>query len=458
MTAPFHPGQIVDNKYRIERVLGVGGMGVVVAATHLALDQLVAIKLMLGGAAQSPADVGRFVREARAASRLRSQHVGRVFDVATLEDGTPYIVMEHLSGKDLLQTLREHGPLPVSAAADYLAQACEAIAEAHAQGIVHRDIKPANLFLTRGLDDAPCVKVLDFGISRWMSGSTEQLEPSQPMGSAPYMAPEQLAAPDRIDARTDVWALGATLFHLLTGKTPFHRPGVDTVHAMLHAVLHAPPLPPLELRPNLPPALAAVLLRCLEKDPANRYAHAAALSAALLPFGTEQAAASVRRAAAVLGVSMEPARAVTAPERHDLGAGATMPFRPSPEAARSSRASRQTRRTRLVVGAGLVAALGLLGWAWIRKEGAASAGHSGSASAAKPEAPSAIATEEAVVPAAIVTVAPSGADAPPAASTSNGAKPGGRGGARVPAPTGGSSGKSTSAPPSSSVNLYEGRR
>jgi serine/threonine-protein kinase len=304
MNRGVQPGQILFDKYRVERVLGAGGMGVVVAARHLALDQLVAIKLMLGTDATA-AEVGRFVREARVAVRLRSQHVARVFDVAALDDGTPYMVLEYLEGRDLLGLLRDIGALPVVEAVDLILQACEALAEAHALGIVHRDIKPANLFLVRGADGSHCIKVLDFGIAKWTSAGTERLEASRPMGSAPYMAPEQFAAPSRVDPRTDVWGLGATLFHLLTGVTPFHHEGVDTLHSMLHAVLHLPPQKPASLRPDLPAMLEAVLLCCLEKDPAARFAGVADLAAALAPFGSTHASAYAERVARVLG-TLEP--------------------------------------------------------------------------------------------------------------------------------------------------------
>ncbi len=299
MQQTFQPGQLLLDKYRVERVLGAGGMGVVVAARHLALDELVAIKFMLGSG--SPADLTRFVREARAAVRLRSQHVARVLDVAALEDGTPYMVLEHLDGNDLSHVLRERGPLPVGEAVDAILQACEAIAEAHSIGIVHRDIKPANLFLTRGADGSPCVKVLDFGIAKWANASTAKMDASQPMGSAPYMAPEQFAATNQVDPRTDVWALGATLFHLLTSATPFHHDDVDSIQAMMHAVLLRAPMRPRVLRADLPEALEAVLLRCLYKDQAARFPSVAALAAALVQFGSEHASLYARRVARVLG-------------------------------------------------------------------------------------------------------------------------------------------------------------
>src|SRR5258708_39105919 len=159
-------GQIVADKYRIERVLGRGGMGVVVAAHHLRLDEKVAIKFLLPDAASNAAVVRRFELEARAASRIKSEHVARVLDVGTLEEGEPYMVMEYLEGSDLAAWLRQRGPLPIEQAVEFVLQAGEAIAEAHVLGIVHRDLKPENLFVVRRVDGVSSIKVLDFGISK----------------------------------------------------------------------------------------------------------------------------------------------------------------------------------------------------------------------------------------------------------------------------------------------------
>src|SRR3974390_189337 len=160
-SAPVQPGQVLAGKYRVERVLGMGGMGVVVAAMHTELDQRVALKFLLPAAMANSVAVGRFSQEARAVVRLKSEHVARVIDVGRLETGAPYIVMEYLEGMDLGTRLEEKGPLPVVEAVDFLRQACEAVAEAHALGIIHRDLKPRNLFVTSGVDGHPLVKVLD---------------------------------------------------------------------------------------------------------------------------------------------------------------------------------------------------------------------------------------------------------------------------------------------------------
>ncbi len=244
MTAPVQPGDVLVGKYRVERVLGVGGMGVVVAATHLQLDQRVALKFMLPAALASGDAVARFLREARAVVRLRGEHVARVLDVGTLETGAPYIVMEYLDGDDLSATLDKQGTLSAGEAAGYVLQACEAMAEAHALRIVHRDLKPQNLFLTRRPDGSPFIKVLDFGISK--TGAVEGApdfsgtQTSAVMGSPAYMSPEQIQSSKDVDARTDIWALGVILYQLVSGRMPFNA---ATVVELCVRVLHVEPEP-----------------------------------------------------------------------------------------------------------------------------------------------------------------------------------------------------------------------
>ena len=206
--SPVAVGDVLLGKYRVERVLGQGGMGVVVAARHLELGELFAIKFLLPAALVHPQAVERFVREARASARLKGEHVAKVQDVGRTPDGLPYMILEYLAGKDLKDTVQERGPLPVQEAATYVLQACEAVAEAHGLNIVHRDIKPANLFLTRRPNGSPCVKVLDFGISK-------QLDPERPeqhgltktgmlLGSPYYMSPEQMMRTKEADPRSDI--------------------------------------------------------------------------------------------------------------------------------------------------------------------------------------------------------------------------------------------------------------
>ncbi len=299
---PVKPGDVLSNKFRVERVLGIGGMGVVVAATHLQLGQLVALKFMLRAAMQFPDNVSRFEREARAAVRLRSDHVAKVTDVGRLDDGAPYMVMEFLEGEDVDRYLRREGPLPIQTAVDFVLQASEAIAEAHALGIVHRDLKPKNLFLTQRLNGEPLVKVLDFGVSKIVGAEELSLtQTTQVLGSPSYMSPEQLRASRDVDQRTDIWALGAILYELLTTTVPFPASTLTQLTAM---VISEPPRPIETLRPDIPPELRAAILRCLEKPVDARFQTVADFAAALAPFaGAQSVALATQRMAGVLSAS-----------------------------------------------------------------------------------------------------------------------------------------------------------
>jgi eukaryotic-like serine/threonine-protein kinase len=310
------PGEILGGKFRVERVIGSGGMGTVVAATHLQLDQRVALKFLHPEAARNEAVVARFQREAKAAAKIRSEHVARVIDVGVLEDGKPFIVMEYLEGRDL-GDLIERGALPIQIAVDYLMQACEALAEAHAAGIVHRDLKPSNLFLARQPDDSEIVKVLDFGISKTIEPSADSgalTRTADVFGSPTYMSPEQLKASRNVDARADIWALGVILYELLTTRVPF---GGETVPQIFGAILYEPAPRVTKLRKEVPAGLESVLLRCLEKEPEQRYPNVVEFASALVRFGSNPASVSVGRMSRVLAkrsAEMDPAR-LSQPER-----------------------------------------------------------------------------------------------------------------------------------------------
>jgi serine/threonine-protein kinase len=293
---PVAPGDLLAGKYRVEAILGVGGMGIVVAAKHEQIDRRVAIKFIRPEALGNREAAERFLREARAAARLKSEHTARVLDVGKLESGAPYMVMELLDGSDLAQVLRECGSVPIEQAVDWVVQACEAVAEAHSMGIVHRDIKPQNLFLARSEGQDARVKVLDFGVSKAigaMSGTEGALTHTRAIiGSPLYMSPEQMRSSRGVDARSDVWALGVVLFELLTTHPPFES---ETLTELCLMIVSDPPRSLLELRPDAPTGLAQVILRCLRKDPAERFANAAELAAALKPYATPASPSSVRR-------------------------------------------------------------------------------------------------------------------------------------------------------------------
>ncbi len=288
-------GELLAGKYRVERVLGQGGMGVVVAAQHLTLRQTVAVKLLLPEAMERHDSVERFLREGRAAVSIQSEHIARVLDVGTLDGGRPFMVMEYLVGQDLGDMLKDRGPLPIHEAVDYVLQACEAIAEAHMLGIVHRDLKPANIFVTRRADGSALVKVLDFGLSKLTKADT--LEPSLTsantvMGSPYYMSPEQVRSLKTIDARADIWAIGVILFQLIANQRPFEEESLGALFVMIGA---EPPASLQRYVPDVPPQLEAIIMRCLEKAPANRFQTVAELARALAPFASEGARLSIER-------------------------------------------------------------------------------------------------------------------------------------------------------------------
>jgi serine/threonine protein kinase len=298
----FHHGELIGGKYRVTGLIGEGGMGIVLAAVHDDLERDVAIKVVRHELLQNDDVIERLLTEAQIAACIRSEHVTRVLDVGRLANGSPYLVLERLEGRDLAGILDESGPLELATAVDFVLQVCDALAEAHAGGIVHRDLKPENLFFTTRPDGSACIKVLDFGISKNLSARDRRgaiTSPSQVMGSPYYMAPEQIRSKP-VDARSDIWALGVVLYELCTGQTPF---AADSVPSVCHLVLNEEPTPPRTFAPDLPLALEAVILRCLEKDPARRYGNVAELAAALSPFGGPEAAYYAERIERVLRVT-----------------------------------------------------------------------------------------------------------------------------------------------------------
>ena len=319
--AGIRPGDVIAGKFRVERILGEGGMGYVVSARHLQLGQMVALKFMRDEIC-TPDFKSRFLREARNTVRLKSKHVSRVLDVGALEGGAPYMVMEYLEGSDLSDLLHKKGAIPAHEVCEYVLQACEAIAEAHGHNIVHRDLKPANLFLTRGQSGEPIVKVLDFGVSKVLDlGIDDDTSPggrprrehpdsvvtkvTDLLGSPSYMAPEQIISARDADARSDIWSLGVILFRLISGKAPFHAASLGE---LIQQIMHGP-IPNLrEAQPDLPQGLENVVARCLERDRNHRLGDVIELARLLAPYAGPVATPSLERIA-ILG----PALVASAP-------------------------------------------------------------------------------------------------------------------------------------------------
>ena len=317
------PGTVLGDKYEVERRLGEGAMGIVFAARHLGLDEMVAIKFVRPDVPDVDGALARFAREAKLAARIHSEHVAKVFDAGVLEPLGPFIVMEYLQGSSLAELLEAEGPLPVERLVGYLLQACEGLAAAHAIGVVHRDVKPENLFVTRRAG-AEVVRLLDFGIAQVLPiepapDGAAASAPAIVLGSPLYMAPEQLRPGSPIDARVDIWALGVVAYELLTGNMPF---GGASLPEICSSILDAEPSP---LGAAYPAALAAIVRRCLMKDPARRFDSVADLAAALLPLAPRDACSYASRASSILRASSAlPAALLEAPalEREAAAPGA----------------------------------------------------------------------------------------------------------------------------------------
>jgi len=280
---PVLPGDVVAGKYVVERIIGTGGMGQVVAARHETLGTHVAIKLIHASEASDPEIVERFKREALLMAKLRGDHLVRVHDVGETEYGVPFIIMDFLEGKDLAALTRAAGgKLPFDAVVDYAIQACEALAEVHDVGIVHRDLKPSNLFLAKSPSGKQSIRVLDFGIAKQRTEKRRSFQLTTQgsiVGTLQYMAPEQIDGSAEVDPRTDVWGLGSCLYRILTGRLAFPSSSEAELSAAIFGSYRPPA--PHELVPDIPPALSAIVLRCLERDPARRFPSMRQLGAAL---------------------------------------------------------------------------------------------------------------------------------------------------------------------------------
>jgi len=330
------PGTVLLGKYRVDEVLGTGGMGKVLRASHLYLQQSYAIKILLPHMADSASTVSRFLREAQATVSLKSEHIAKVWDVGTMpgtgdSPPTPFIVMEYLDGNDLNQILRHHGPQTPPVVCELMLQACEGMAEAHAMGIVHRDIKPSNFFITRRSDGSMLLKILDFGISKTPVGLTELTGTQTVLGTPTYMAPEQMKTSKGAEPRSDIWSLGVVMYQLITGRPPFSGESYAELVLKVNSDAPAPFMVPL------PPGLGDVILRCLEKNPALRPQNVGELARQLAPYAADpiSAAQSATRTTRILQHRMSQKGVQGLPLAASGGRSTPVPIQPAQLTPRS---------------------------------------------------------------------------------------------------------------------------
>jgi serine/threonine-protein kinase len=276
-------GRTAGGKYKLVRLLGAGGMGEVYEAQHSVVGRRFAIKFLHPELAGNTEIVARFQREAQAAGSLENENIAAVLDAGTDEDGAPYLVMEYLEGEDLAHLLFRAGPLPVPRAAYILIQACRGLVAAHERNIVHRDLKPENLFVCKRNDGSDLVKVLDFGIAKLHVGGsgTGLTHTGATMGTPFYMSLEQARGAKEVDHRTDIYSLGVILYEILTGAKP--HPG-ESYNEILYHVISNEPAPLDNVRVGLPAGLSAVVNKAMAREAGDRYASAALLMEALIPF------------------------------------------------------------------------------------------------------------------------------------------------------------------------------
>jgi eukaryotic-like serine/threonine-protein kinase len=423
------PGTVISGKYRVDSILGRGAMGVVVAATHLELREAIALKFLYAKTDGSEDFKSRFRREAQVSAKLRNEHITRVLDVGTWREGAMYMVMEYLPGNDLRKMIRSQGPFPIGAAVEYIVQVCEGVAEAHAHGIVHRDLKPSNLLVTKRADGSDLVKILDFGISKWTGTGEEEGELTQTgvvLGSPKYMSPEQLFGAGSVDARTDIWSIGAILYELIAGRPPYDQPSLARICADLAG--NKPPPPLRDQRTEATPELEAVVLHCLERTVELRIQSVADLAGDLLaavgspyaeqvrarirstldPSGTSAVHSSLRQPGGATGNYTSLAFADASASYHKVSSqtgapGVTATLLSSQKGGRN--------RHQGMIAVALLAIAGVGGWLFLNRQRAAPSdeGSTAAPTAAPPPMPTTAVPVPAVAaaaPAATVTASP----------------------------------------------------
>jgi len=325
-------GEVLLGKYRVERVHAPGALGVSCDALHVSLRQRVVVKLGLAGARPGSEGAARFLRSARLAAQLRSEHLARVLDLGTLESGIPYTVTEHVSGTDLRGVLRVREWLPVSEAIDYVLQVCEGLAVAHVAGLVHGNLKLSNVFLARDNDGRPIIKVLDFCSSDVASSdaSITMSTTESVVNSLAYLAPEQVRDPGSVDLRADIWAIGALLHELLTG-VPLHA--AASVPGIFAAIAADSATPISKLRSELPSELEEIVLRCLEKERDYRWPDVGTLAKQLRRFASPQGRDAVDRVVMVLERRARSSRSLFPPAMPKVDAPRAMLARAANAAA-----------------------------------------------------------------------------------------------------------------------------
>lgn len=310
----LNPGQIIDDKYQILRLLGTGGMGAVYEGENLRIKRRVAIKVLHASVSSAADNVARFEREAQAAGRIGSEHICEVLDLGVLADGARYMVMEYLDGETLSQRIKKNGRLGPPQIIPLMAQVLDALDAAHAAGIIHRDLKPDNIFiLPSKAGRTDFIKILDFGVSKFSQLSGEEMNVTRAgavVGTPYYMSPEQARGMAQVDARSDIYALGVVLYQATTGQVPFRA---ETFNELLFKIALELPPPPQQFVPDLDPEFAAIIQRAMAREQVHRFQSCAEFKEALLAW---QAA----RAAPAFGFA-------TGPGQHPAGPGAhiTMP-------------------------------------------------------------------------------------------------------------------------------------